>query len=128
MPKQCIPCVSKFCETLDLCQETHVLLFSRPMICEEVQALLSSIHDDGATSSVDGDNNLTIRYRLQKCTNNMISRMVLGKTMEELTSSKEHSKSFMESVIKSVEYMGMFNISDYIPCLAWMDLQVYEYI
>ena len=121
MPKQCIPCVSKFCETLDLCQETHVLLLSRPMICKEVQALLSSIHEDG-------DHNLTIRYRLQKCTNNIISRMTLGKTMDELTNSKEHSKSFMESVIKSIEYMGMFNISDYIPCLAWMDLQVYEYI
>ena len=98
-----------------------MLFLSRPVICEEVQALLSSIHEDDGRS-------LTIRYRLQKCTNNMISRMDLGKTMDELTSSKEHSKSFMESVIKSVEYMGMFNISDYIPCLAWMDLQVYEYI
>ena len=102
----------------------HVLLLSRPMICEEVQALLSSIHEDGATSSVDGDHNLTIRYRLQKCTNNIISRMTLGKTMDELTTSKEHSKSFIDSLIKSVEYVGMFNISDYIPSLAWMDLQV----
>ena len=121
MPKQCIPCVSKFCETLDLCQEMHVLLLSRPMICEEVHALLSSIHKDVG-------HNLTIRYRLQKCTNNVILRIALGKTMEDLTSNTEHSKAFMESVTKSVEYMGMFNISDYIPCLAWMDLQVYEYI
>ena len=43
------------------CHEMHVLLLSRPVICEEVQALLSSIHEDGAaTSSMDGDNNLTI--------------------------------------------------------------------
>ena len=54
--------------------------------------------------------------------------------MDELTTSKEHTKSFMESLIKSVEYVGMLNISDYIPFLAWMDLQVsivievYEYI
>ena len=44
--------------------------------------------------------------------------------MDELTTSKEHSKSFIDSLIKSVEYVGMFNISDYIPSLAWMDLQV----
>ena len=40
----------------------------------------------------------------------------------------------MESLIKSVEYVGMLNIGDYIPFVAWMDLQVsilievYEYI
>ena len=127
MPKQCIPCVFKFCETRDLCQETHVLLLSKPMICEEVQALLSSIHEDG-------DHNLTIRYRLQKCTNNMILRMILGNKMEKLTTSKENSRPLMESITKAVEYLGMLNIGDYIPSLAWMDLQVsivievYEYI
>ena len=44
--------------------------------------------------------------------------------MDELTTSKEHSKSFIDSLIKSIEYMGMLNIGDYIPSLAWMDLQV----
>ena len=40
----------------------------------------------------------------------------------------------MESITKAVEYLGMLNIGDYIPSLAWMDLQVsivievYEYI
>ena len=93
-----------------------MLFLSRPVICEEVQALLSSIHEDDGRS-------LTIRYRLQKCTNNMISRMTLGKTMDELTTSKEHSKSFIESLIKSIDYLGMLNIGDYIPSVAWMDLQ-----
>ena len=122
--------VFQVCETLDLnAEQVHVLFLSRPVICEEVQALLSSIHEDGAaTSSMDGDNNLTIRYRLQKCTNNIISRMTLGKTMDELTTSKEHSKSFIDSLIKSIEYMGMLNIGDYIPSLAWMDLQVSIFI
>ena len=60
--------------------------------------------------------------------------MTLGKTMDEITTSKEHSKSFVESLIKVVEYIGVLNIDDYIPALAWMDLQVsivievYEYI
>ena len=60
--------------------------------------------------------------------------MTLGKTMDEITTSKEHSKSFVESLIKVVEYIGVLNIGDYIPALAWMDLQVsivievYEYI
>ena len=37
-------------------------------------------------------------------------------------------------LIKVVEYIGVLNIDDYIPALAWMDLQVsivievYEYI
>ena len=37
-------------------------------------------------------------------------------------------------LIKVVEYIGVLNIGDYIPALAWMDLQVsivievYEYI
>ena len=102
-----------------------MLLLSRPLICEEVKALLSSIHEGGATSSLNGDHKLIIRYRLQKCTNNMILRMTLGKTMDELTTSKDQRKSFVESLIKSVEYLGMLNIDDYIPCLAWMDLQVH---
>ena len=110
------------------------LFSSRPVICEEVQALLSSIHEDGATSSLDGVHNHTIRYRLQKCTNNMILRMILGNKMEKLTTSKENSRPLMESITKAVEYLGMLNIGDYIPSLAWMDLQVsivtevYEYI
>ena len=95
-----------------------MLFLSRPVICEEVQALLSSIHEDGGR-------NLTIRYRLQKCTNNMILRMTLG---NKLTTSKENSIALMESITKAVEYLGMLNIGDYIPSLAWMDLQVYEYI
>ena len=48
----------------------------------------------------------------------------MGKTMDEITTSKEHSKSFVESLIKVVEYIGVLNIDDYIPALAWMDLQV----
>ena len=54
--------VFQVCETLDLnAEQVHVLFLSRHVICDEVQALLSSIHEDGAaTSSMDGDNNLTI--------------------------------------------------------------------
>ena len=64
----------------------------------------------------------------------MILRMTSGKMMDELTTSKENSRPLMESITKAVEYLGMLNIGDYIPSLAWMDLQVsivtevYEYI
>ena len=90
------------------------------MIQDEVRALLSSIHDQCAD-----DNNLIIRYKIQKCNNNIISRMTLGKAMDEIVaSSKQHSETFTELLVKLSETGSELNISDLIPSLAWLDLQV----
>ena len=107
-----------------------ICLEQRPMIQEEVWAMLSSIHNQYVASSShpdrDGDNNnLIIRDMLQKCTNNIIARMAFGKIMDEITtSSKQHSETFAELLVKVSEAGSELNISDLIPCLAWLDLQV----
>ena len=48
--------------------------------------------------------------------------MTLGKTLDEIQSSKQHKESFVELLL------GENNISDLIPSLAWMDLQVSIFI
>ena len=98
------------------------------MIHAEVRAMLSSIHNQYVASSSHPDNdnnNLIIRYILQKFTNNIISRMTIGKTMDEImTSSEQHSETFAELLVKVSEAGSELNISDLVPCLAWLDLQV----
>ena len=95
----------------------------RPLIHEEVRSMISSILDDATSSHDDNDNkNLVIRYRIQKCNNNIISRMVIGKTMDEKT---------IELLIQIAHLIGEMNIGDFFPALAWMDLQVsivYSYL
>lgn len=50
--------------------------------------------------------------------------MILGKTLDEIKSSKQHQESFVELLLSAIEYIGVINISDVIPSLAWLDLQV----
>ena len=77
--------------------------------------MISSILD-AATSSPDGnDENLVIRYRIQKCNNNIISRMAIGKTMDE---------EIIDLLLQLAQFIGAMNIGDFFPSLAWMDLQV----
>ena len=54
--------------------------------------------------------------------------MTLGKTLDQIQSSKQHKESFLELLLDSIKYMGENNISDLIPSLAWMDLQVSIFI
>ena len=92
----------------------------RPVICEEVNALLSSILKKARSS----DNSLVIRDVLHNCSNNIISRMTIGKTLDEMRSIQQNGESIIELFCKVVECMGEINVSDIIPSLAWMDLQV----
>ena len=51
--------------------------------------------------------------------------MTLGKAMDEIVaSSKQHSETFTELLVKLLETWSKLNIGDLIPCLAWLDLQV----
>ena len=51
--------------------------------------------------------------------------MTLGKAMDEIVaSSEQQGETFTELFVKLSETGSELNISDLIPCLAWLDLQV----
>jgi hypothetical protein len=92
----------------------------RPLIKEEVQLMLSSILEAE-------EEDVIIRHRLHKCTNNIISRMSFGKRLEELCSplsGASHAGNFMDTLFEAIHYLGVLNIADFLPWLEWMDLQV----
>lgn len=79
----------------------------RPMRMEEVGALLRSVLADSSHGKL-----VSVRPKLQAATNNIICRMIIGKTSD-----------VVPLLVEVIEVLGTLNLGDYIPFLRWMDLQ-----
>lgn len=107
----------------DLLHVKHFDSF-KPIRMEEMDALVCRVLEESYTGKP-----VLILCKLQEAANNMISRMVLGKTFTELNISTRNNSStdgFVELLKEIVYLLGSFNMGDYMPYLAWMDLQGLE--
>lgn len=69
---------------------------------------------------------VSVRKKLLQASNNMISRMVFGRTLSEIIGSPLHvgsSLNLLELLDELLQCLSIFNLGDLIPAIAWMDLQ-----
>ncbi|MCO5612586.1 hypothetical protein L7F22_066854 [Adiantum nelumboides] len=94
-----------------------------PMIAEEVRAMLSTIADSGPHKLVP------VRATLYSANANIIARMAIGKRLHEVIapqiSQADPSQNLALLVVEVIQLFGVLNIGDYIPWLAFLDLQGY---
>ncbi|KAI5067215.1 hypothetical protein GOP47_0017743 [Adiantum capillus-veneris] len=94
----------------------------RPLIAEEIHGLLRAISD-----SAQQESPVPVRAMLYAASANIISRMALGKPLQELSPRSQAgdtpSCSLVALIVEAIELAGVFNPGDFIPWLAWMDLQ-----
>lgn len=66
-----------------------------------------------------------MRAKLHRATNDMISRMAVGKRLADLglASQADGSYNVINLIADALYLLGVFNVGDFIPALAWMDLQ-----
>ncbi|KAH7446035.1 hypothetical protein KP509_01G034100 [Ceratopteris richardii] len=90
----------------------------QPIILEEVRSMLRSIDAEGKQKSC-------ARSKLHAAFSNIISMMPLGKKlqMNESNSTANASSHLTSLLVESIELSSIFYISDWVPWLAWMDLQ-----
>lgn len=88
----------------------------RSVRAEEVGALMRSVLAEGVEAP------FAVRPKLLTATNHIISRMVLGKRLSDLA-PRCSSQSIVALLNEASEVLGVFNLGDYLPFLAWMDLQ-----
>eukprot|EP00250_Pteridium_aquilinum_P019771 c24563_g1_i1 orf=1072-2223(-) len=102
--------------TTDLLSNKRLHSF-RPLIAEEMRALFRSIMDTAME--------VPVRMKLYTATNNIISRMVLGKRLSDLAlhSQADPSYNIVTLIVEVIHLLGIFNVGDFIPALAWMDAQ-----
>jgi hypothetical protein len=68
-----------------------------------------------------------VRIKLHVTANNIISRMTLGKSFEELSTTTPMSGSvFCQTFYDSLKLMGAFNVNDFLPTFKFLDLQGFE--
>ncbi|MCO5608365.1 hypothetical protein L7F22_062574 [Adiantum nelumboides] len=93
-----------------------------PMIAEEVRAMLSTIADCGPHELVP------VRAILYSANTNIIARMAIGKRLHEVApqSQADPSHNLALLIVEALLLFGMFNVGDYIPWLAFLDLQGYN--
>lgn len=89
----------------------------RPLAAEETCTLLHSILNMGEK--------VPVRTKLYDCTCNIISRMAISKRLDEVAthSQTDPSNSLVALLLEIIHLLGIFNVGDFIPLLAWMDLQ-----
>ncbi|KAH7352852.1 hypothetical protein KP509_19G067100 [Ceratopteris richardii] len=91
--------------------------FFQPIINDEIRTLLQVVADNAAC--------VHIRKELYDATFSIISRIAISRRAKDLRSpsQNDHSSSLQNLLIDSIDLLGVQNIGDYKPCLAWMDLQ-----
>ncbi|KAH7352856.1 hypothetical protein KP509_19G067500 [Ceratopteris richardii] len=91
--------------------------FFQPIINDEIRTLLQVVADNAAC--------VHIRKELYDATFSIISRIAISRRAKDLRSpsQNDHSSSLQNLLIDSINLLGVQNIGDYKPCLAWMDLQ-----
>lgn len=68
---------------------------------------------------------LSIRDKLQRSSMNLISRMSLSQSLDEIAAEIPNSEKIVETLMDMSNLLGLLNLGDYIPWLAWFDLQGY---
>ncbi|KAH7352848.1 hypothetical protein KP509_19G066700 [Ceratopteris richardii] len=91
--------------------------FFQPIINDEIRSLLQVVADNAGC--------VHIRKELYDATFCIISRIAISRRAKDLRSpsQNDHSSSLQNLLIDSIDLLGVQNIGDYKPCLAWMDLQ-----
>ncbi|MCO5575223.1 hypothetical protein L7F22_029021 [Adiantum nelumboides] len=78
-------------------------------------------------ASAQGRVMVAMRTHLLQASNNMISSMVFGKTLHEMVASGSDavdcSLNLLHLLDELIQCLGIFNLSDLFPSLAWMDIQ-----
>ncbi|KAH7387817.1 hypothetical protein KP509_16G042700 [Ceratopteris richardii] len=89
----------------------------RPIICSEIHQLLYNISH--------ASNKVSVREKLYESTFSIISAMVIGKSTENISFRSPKGQSLVAALLEAVDLVGAFNIGDYFPFLATLDLQGY---
>ncbi|KAI5080356.1 hypothetical protein GOP47_0005835 [Adiantum capillus-veneris] len=92
-----------------------------PIRLQEARDLLRNIN----RSCSYGGSPVPVRLRLQEAANNIISRIALNKKYTELSSAGS-THDLIALIDETMLLLGVPNIGDFIPSLAWMDLQGWE--
>eukprot|EP00250_Pteridium_aquilinum_P003848 c14123_g1_i1 orf=82-1644(-) len=94
------------------------LEYFRPVREEEVRGLVRSVFEKVGSP-------VSVREELHSASSNIISRITLGMRMSELAISSQADPSYniVSIIVEVAHLLGAFNVGDYIPFLAWMDLQ-----
>ncbi|MCO5584093.1 hypothetical protein L7F22_038016 [Adiantum nelumboides] len=92
-----------------------------PMIAEEVCAMLSAIADSGPHKLV------SVRATIYAANANIIARMAIGKRLHEVAprSQADPSHNLSRLIVEVIQLFGVFNVGDFFPWLAFLDLQGY---
>ncbi|MCO5562005.1 hypothetical protein L7F22_015631 [Adiantum nelumboides] len=95
----------------------------RPIRAEEVGDLARNVLRE-SRSGGDSTTPVAIRGHLYTISTNVISRMMLGKRLTELTASQADPSLHLRTLIPNMMRLsGSFNLGDLIPCLSWLDPQ-----
>ncbi|KAH6558268.1 hypothetical protein KP509_1Z071300 [Ceratopteris richardii] len=89
----------------------------RPLISREIHELLLAI--------VRLPDKVPVRASLYEASLSIISKMAIGKHVKDIAtqSQSDPSNNLVAILLEVVYLLGVFNMGDYIPLLAWMDLQ-----
>ncbi|KAH7294008.1 hypothetical protein KP509_28G052200 [Ceratopteris richardii] len=90
--------------------------FFRPVRNDEVGRLMLKVLNSAGKS-------VAVRENVQSTNNNVMSRMVLGKRLLDL--ARGSGDSIVSIIVEIIALVGVFNLGDYFPSIAWMDLQGY---
>ncbi|KAH7388095.1 hypothetical protein KP509_16G057200 [Ceratopteris richardii] len=89
----------------------------RCLISQEIRHLLCEV--------ADCSDKVSVRERLYETSFSIISRMTVGKHAKDILSHSPTGPSYslLAVIVEILDLVGVSNIGDYIPLLAWMDLQ-----
>ncbi|KAI5069183.1 hypothetical protein GOP47_0015484 [Adiantum capillus-veneris] len=104
----------------------------RSVRAAEARGLMRAVLADcGATASADwtavasaappGAGQCCLRPKLLQALSDIVTKMMTGKTLTELAG--DEATRILKLIVKVPKLLGEFNVSDYLPFLAWMDLQ-----
>ncbi|KAH7387815.1 hypothetical protein KP509_16G042500 [Ceratopteris richardii] len=90
----------------------------RPIISSEIRQLLCNVSH--------ASNNVFVREKLYESTFSIISAMVMGESTKKINFHSPKGQSLVAALLEVVDLVGAFNVGDYFPLLATLDLQGYE--
>ncbi|KAF7833589.1 flavonoid 3'5'-hydroxylase [Senna tora] len=85
---------------------------------EEMGHVLRALYDK------QGNKEVAVPEMLSCAMANMIGQVMLRRRVFDTTGSE--SNEFKDMVVELMTSAGLFNIGDFVPCLAWLDLQGIE--
>eukprot|EP00250_Pteridium_aquilinum_P021953 c25269_g1_i2 orf=139-1101(+) len=98
---------------------THSSICSfQPMRRAEVRELLSSVF-------AQSQKLIQLRPMLREASLNMISRMAIGQQLSDLAKQNSTLSDIADLADQIMHLLGVFDLGDFAPFLAWLDLQGY---